>query len=61
MLLKKKASKVFEWLEKPLYWMAIGLAVALLLFFFIMPTGVCVVKNLKLAFAKLGELSSSLL
>lgn len=60
LLLKKKAVKVFEYLQAPLYWMAIGLTVALLLFFFVMPTGVCAVKNIKLLAVKIGDLFKGL-
>lgn len=55
-LIKRRFSGVFKALETPLYWASIALAVVLVLFFFAMPTGVCLIKNVKALILKGGEL-----
>ena len=56
LLIKKKHFGLFKTLEKPLYWCGLALAAVLLLFFFVMPTGVCLFKNVKALILKGGEL-----
>jgi hypothetical protein len=60
LLIKRRFSGIFKALENPLYWAAIALAVALVLFFFVMPTGVCLFKNVKLAVIKGLEFCESI-
>ena len=60
LVVKRRFSGLFKALEAPLYWAAIGLAVLLVLFFFVMPTAVCLVKNIKVVGIKAVELCKSL-
>ena len=60
LVVKRRFSGLFKALEAPLYWAAIALAVLLVLFFFVMPTAVCLVKNIKVVGIKAVELCKSL-
>lgn len=59
-LIKVKFKKFMAWLEKPLFWAGIAVAVCVVAFFFAMPICVCLFKNVKLLIETVGNFISGL-